>query len=68
LREDLSSLLSVARHPGMRLEFVERAAGVSETATRELRHGRAAGGHERREDERDLVTHAAGGVLVDRGP
>ena len=61
----ISSLESAARQPGNRLELVERAAGVAESPTRELGHRRAARGHQRREDERDLVADAARGVLVD---
>ena len=49
---------------GDRLELVEGAAGVPEPAARQLRHGDAAGRHERREREGDLVADAAGGVLV----
>ena len=47
------------------LKFVEGAAGVAETAAAHHGHGHAAGGDERGENERDLVPHPAGGVLVD---
>src|SRR5665213_594441 len=46
--------------PGDRLEFVKRPSRVSETATGKLRNGGAARRHEWREDQGDLVTHAAG--------
>ena len=50
---------------GDRLQLVQRAAGVSEPAAGQLGHRRSAGRHERRQRQRDLVTDAAGGVLVD---
>ena len=46
-------------------ELVERAAGVAEAAAAHHRHRHAAGGDERGEDQRDLVPHPAGGMLVD---
>src|ERR671923_234420 len=46
------------------LELVERAAGVSETAAAHLPERDAAGRDERPDDERGLVTHPAGRVLV----
>ena len=50
---------------GDRLELVERAAGVAEPAAGDHRHGAAAGGHDRREQQADLVAHPAGRVLVE---
>ena len=50
---------------GDRVELVERAAGVAEPAARDHRDERAAGGEQRREDQRDLVADAAGRVLVE---
>ena len=49
---------------GKALELVDRAAGVAEAAAGHLGHLDAAGRHHRHEDERGLVPHAAGGVLV----
>ena len=49
-----------------RLQLVERAAGVAEPAAGQLRHRGAAGRHQRRQRQRDLVADAARGVLVDR--
>ena len=65
---DLSDqLVDAEPHPEARdrLQLVERAAGVSESAARELRHGHAHGGRERRQGDRRLVPHPAGRVLVD---
>ena len=53
---------------GDRLHLVERAAGVTEAAAGQLRHRGAAGRDQRRQRQRDLVPHPAGGVLVDRRP
>ena len=53
---------------GDRLELVERAAGVAEAPAGQLRDGHAAGGDQRRQRQRDLVTHPAGGVLVGGRP
>ena len=50
---------------GDRLELVERAAGVAETAAAHLPEGNAARGDDRADGERRLVPHAAGRVLVD---
>ena len=47
------------------LELVERAAGVTQCPPGHHRHGDADRGHQGREQERRLVAHAAGGVLVD---
>jgi hypothetical protein len=41
---------------------------VAEAAARDHRHRAAAGGHDRREHQRDLVADAAGRVLVDDRP
>src|SRR5665213_1978192 len=46
--------------PGNRLQFVQRPSSVSEAAAGKLGNGGAAGRHERSEDERDFVAHAAG--------
>ena len=48
-----------------RLQLVERAAGVTEASSRELRHRGAARGDERAQHERHLVAHAARRMLVD---
>ena len=53
------------RKPGMAGELVERAAGVPEPAAGHHRDHHAAGGHQRRQAERHLVSHPAGGMLVD---
>ena len=50
---------------GDRLELVERAAGVAEPAPAHHGHLDPAGRHQRRQRQRGLVPHAAGGVLVD---
>ena len=50
---------------GDRVELVERAARVAEAAAGDHRHRAAAGGEDRREQQRDLVADAAGGVLVE---
>ena len=52
--------------PGNGFELVECAAGMAEAAAGHHRHGRAARGDERRQDERRLVADAAGAVFVDR--
>jgi len=52
-------------HAGDRLEFVERAAGMSERAAREFRHGDAARSDERNDDERNSIADTAAGVFVD---
>jgi len=49
------------------LEFIERSAGNAEPATANHRHPEFVAGQERREHERDLVSNAAGGMLVDPG-
>ncbi len=46
------------------LQFVERPAGVAQPATADHRNVQAGGGNQRRQHQRSLVTHAAGGVLV----
>ena len=50
---------------GNRLELVECAPRVSETAARHHRHGHAERRHQRRKHDRDLVAHTARGMLVD---
>ena len=57
----------VGRHriAGDRFHLVQRAAGMAETAARDHRHGRAAGGDDRRQHQRDIVADAAGRMLVD---
>ena len=50
---------------GDRLELVERAAGVAETAAAHLPERNAARGDDRADRERRLVPHAARRVLVD---
>ena len=50
-----------------RREFVQRAAGVTQTTPRNHRHIRTAGGDHRREHQRHHVAHTAGGVLVHHG-
>ena len=50
--------------PGDRLELVEGAARVPQTSARELRDGHAEARDQRGQGQRDLVTHAARGVLV----
>ncbi len=50
---------------GDRLELVERAAGVAETAAAHLPEGNAARCDDRADGERRLVPHATGRVLVD---
>ena len=57
----------VGAKPGDRLELVERAAGVTERRPDIIGTDDAERGDERRENERNLVTDAAGRVLVDRG-
>ena len=61
-RRSGSSVDVVARD---RLELVERAARVPEPAPGDHRHGRAARGDDRREQQAHLVAHAAGRVLVE---
>ena len=51
--------------PGDRLELVERAAGVTETASAHLPERHAARGHDRADGDRGLVPDPAGRVLVD---
>jgi hypothetical protein len=46
-------------------EFVERAAGDAEAASENHRHPVFVAGQQRRQHERSLVAHAAGGMLVD---
>ena len=53
---------------GDRLELVERAAGVTETATAHLPEGNAARRDDRANRDRSLVPHAARRVLVDDAP
>ena len=50
---------------GNGLQLVEGAACVAEAPARQLRDGRAAGCHERSQDERHLVADATRRVLVD---
>ena len=50
---------------GNAFEFVERAAGDAEAAAGDHRHPDIVAGEQGREDERDLVADAAGGVFVD---
>ena len=54
----------IGDEPGNALQLVEGAAGVAETASRNHRHLDAADGNQRSEGQRDLVAHAAGGMLV----
>ena len=61
----ISAGREVGAPAGDGFHLVERAAGVAEAASGELRHRRAARGDERHEHERDLVADAAGRVLVD---
>ena len=49
---------------GNRLQLVDRAARVAETAAGALRHHNPAGRDERRDDDRGLVADAAGAVLA----
>ena len=51
--------------PRDRFELIERAARVPEAAAGHHGHGHAANGDEGGQHEGDLVTDAAGGVLVD---
>src|SRR5690606_6622126 len=51
--------------PRDRLQLVQRPTRVAETAAGQLRYRHAERGDERGERQRDLVTDAAGGVLVD---
>ena len=55
----------IGAEAGNRLELVERAAGRAEAAAGDHRHLQVAAGQERREDQRDFVADAAGGMLVD---
>src|SRR4029450_12295458 len=50
---------------GDRLELVERPTGVAEPAAAHLPERHAAGGDERADDDRSLVAHPSGRVLVD---
>jgi hypothetical protein len=50
---------------GNRFKFVERAASVTEPPAGHLRHRHSAGGNQRRERQRDLVSYPARRVLVD---
>ena len=52
--------------PGDRLELVEGAARVPQASARELRDGHAEARDQRRQRQRNLVAHAARGVLVGR--
>ena len=63
-----TSSAGVRRVAGDRVELVQRAAGVAEPAAGDHRHRAAAGGEDRGEDQRHLVAHAAGRVLVDHRP
>ena len=54
--------------PRDRLQLVQRAAGVAESAAGQLRHRDAARGHQRRQRQSDLVADPAGRVLVRGGP
>ena len=60
-----SASVSVGAESRDRLELVERAARVAEAAPRHHRHRDAERRDERREHQRHLVAHAAGGMLVD---
>ena len=53
---------------GDRLQLVQRAAGVTEAAAGQLRHGDTAGRDQRRERQGDLVADPSGGVLVGGRP
>ncbi len=70
LGDDLVETSDVEIHTeaGDRLEFVERAARVTEAAPRHHGDGHARGRDERRETERHLVAHAPGRVFVDLDP
>ena len=57
----------VGPQPGDRLELVERPAGVTQSAARQLGDRHPERGRDRRERERHAVGHASGRVLVDRG-
>ena len=50
-----------------RVEFVERATGVTEAPSRHHRNGHAAGRDHGRKRDAYLVANPAGGVLVDLG-
>ena len=62
---DESSRLEVDCQAGHRLELVQRAARVRQRAAAQLGHPHAAGSCKRGGDQRHLVTHSAGRVLVD---
>ena len=49
-------------------EFIERAAGVTETAAADHGNGEAASGDDGSEDERGFISDATGGMLVDFFP
>ncbi len=53
---------------GNGLQFIQRTAGVPQSAPADHRHFDPARGHNRRDDQRSLVSHAAGGVLVHLAP
>src|SRR5581483_5292734 len=53
---------------GYRFELVERPAGVPETAAAHLPERDAAGGDDRANGERGLVSHSAGRMLVHDPP
>jgi hypothetical protein len=58
-------LVAQVRPPaGDCLQLVQGAAGVAQSAARELRNRDAEDGHQGRQRQRDLVPDAAGGVLV----
>ncbi len=62
-----ASTIVLDLEPGDRLQLVERAAGVAQTATGQLDHLPTGRGDQRRDQQRGTVADPAGGVLVDRG-
>ena len=57
-------VVQIDAHAGDGLQLVQRAAGEAQSAAGHLGHFHAAGGHQRHENQRGGVAHAAGGVLV----